>query len=36
VTLNKWLGLFEEQGLIQREGGRIRVLDGDRLERRIY
>ncbi len=35
-TLNKWIGLFEDQGLIRRDGGRIVVLEPERLRRRIY
>jgi CRP-like cAMP-binding protein len=35
-TLNKWLGLFAEQGLIEWKDSRVVVLDADRLQRRIY
>jgi CRP-like cAMP-binding protein len=35
-TLNKWLGVFEEQALIRRVTGRIAVLDPAGLRRRIY
>ena len=35
-TLNKWLGLYEDQGLIRREEGRLAVLRPDELRRRIY
>jgi len=35
-TLNKWLGVFEDQGLIRRlDKGRVSVLDSDRLRQRI-
>jgi CRP-like cAMP-binding protein len=34
-SVNKWLGVFERQGLLRRHGGRIIVLDGDELRRRI-
>jgi CRP/FNR family transcriptional regulator, cyclic AMP receptor protein len=34
-TLNKWLGIYEDQGLIRREKGRIAVLDPMRLNKRI-
>jgi len=34
-TLNKWLGFYEDEGLIRRETGRIAVLDPERLGRRI-
>jgi CRP/FNR family transcriptional regulator, cyclic AMP receptor protein len=35
-TLNKWLGFYEDQGLIRREEGRLVVLRPDELRRRIY
>jgi CRP/FNR family transcriptional regulator, cyclic AMP receptor protein len=35
-TLNKWLGVYENQGLIRQEKGRIAVLDAEGLRRRIY
>jgi CRP/FNR family transcriptional regulator, cyclic AMP receptor protein len=35
-TLNKWLGFFADQGLIQWRDSRVEVLDADRLRRRIY
>jgi CRP-like cAMP-binding protein len=35
-TLNKFLGIFAEQGLIQWDNGRVTVLDSERLRRRIY
>jgi CRP-like cAMP-binding protein len=35
-TLNKWLGVYESQGIIRLEKGRIAVLDADALRRRIY
>ena len=35
-TLNKWLGFYENQGLIRREQGRIAVLRPEALRRRIY
>jgi CRP-like cAMP-binding protein len=35
-TLNKWLGIYETQGLIRQQKGRIAVLDADGLRRRIY
>ncbi len=34
-SVNKVLGTFREQGLIEVEGQRITILDRDRLERRI-
>ncbi|HEY0583340.1 MAG TPA: helix-turn-helix domain-containing protein, partial [Chloroflexota bacterium] len=34
-TLNKWLGVFQEQGLIQWDKGRITVLEPQRLRQRI-
>jgi CRP/FNR family transcriptional regulator/CRP/FNR family cyclic AMP-dependent transcriptional regulator len=34
-SVNKVLGTFREQGLIEMEGQRITILDRDRLERRI-
>jgi CRP-like cAMP-binding protein len=34
-TLNKWLGFYEDEGLIRREAGCIAVVDADRLRRRI-
>ena len=34
-TLNKWLGFYEDEGLIRREGGIIAVLDAERLGRRV-
>ena len=36
VTLNKFLGVLTDQGLLRWSGGRLIVLDKDRLERRIY
>jgi CRP/FNR family cyclic AMP-dependent transcriptional regulator len=33
-TLNKWLGFYEDEGLIRRERGSIAVVDADRLARR--
>ena len=35
-TVNKWLGVFERQGLIRRQRGRFRILREDGLRRRIY
>ena len=34
-TLNKWLGFYEDEGLIRREGGHIAVVDAGRLARRV-
>jgi CRP/FNR family transcriptional regulator, cyclic AMP receptor protein len=34
-TLNKWLGFYEDEGLIRREGGIIAVVDAERLGRRV-
>jgi CRP/FNR family cyclic AMP-dependent transcriptional regulator len=34
-TLNKWLGFFQDQGLIRWEKGRISVLDSRRLRHRL-
>ena len=34
-TLNKWLGFFQEQGLIRWDRGRISVLEPGRLRQRI-
>ena len=34
-TLNKWLGFYEDQGLIRRDEGRLVVLRPDELRRRI-
>jgi CRP-like cAMP-binding protein len=34
-TLNKWLGIYESQGLIQRRGRTVEILDKDGLSRRI-
>jgi len=36
VTLNKFLGLMTDQGLLRWESGRVIVVDKERLERRIY
>ena len=35
-TLNKWLGFFANQGLIEWVDSQVVVLDADRLRRRIY
>jgi CRP-like cAMP-binding protein len=35
-TLNKFLGIFADQGLIQWRNSRVEVLDAERLQRRIY
>jgi CRP-like cAMP-binding protein len=35
-TLNKFLGIFADQGLIQWRNSRVEVLDADRLQHRIY
>jgi CRP/FNR family cyclic AMP-dependent transcriptional regulator len=35
-TLNKWLGVFAEQGLITWNDSRVIVTDAERLRRRIY
>ena len=34
-SVNKWLTHYERQGLIERQGGLLRVLDAERLRRRI-
>jgi len=34
-TLNKWLGVFQDQGIIRSDKGRIVVLDQRRLRQRI-
>jgi CRP-like cAMP-binding protein len=34
-TLNKWLGIYEDQGLLKREKGRIAVLQPEALRKRI-
>jgi CRP-like cAMP-binding protein len=34
-TLNKWLGIYEAQGLIRQQKGRIAVLQAEALHRRI-
>jgi CRP/FNR family cyclic AMP-dependent transcriptional regulator len=36
ATLNKFLGIMTDQGLLRWDGGRLVVLDKERLERRIY
>jgi len=35
-ALNKWLGFYENQGLIARQHGRITVLQPERLRRRTF
>jgi len=35
-TLNKWFGVFADQGLIVWMDSRVVVLDAERLRRRIY
>jgi CRP-like cAMP-binding protein len=35
-TLNKWLGYFQDQNLLRWEHGRVRVLNREGLEKRIY
>jgi CRP-like cAMP-binding protein len=35
-SVNKWLGFYERQGLIERRNGLIRVLNPEGLRRRIY
>ena len=35
-SVNKWLGEYERQGLIERRNGLIRVLKPEALQRRIY
>jgi CRP/FNR family transcriptional regulator, cyclic AMP receptor protein len=35
-TLNKWLGFFVEQGMIEWRDHRVTVIDADRLQQRIY
>ena len=34
-TLNKWLGIFQDLGLIRWERGRVTVLDEQRLRQRV-
>jgi CRP/FNR family transcriptional regulator, cyclic AMP receptor protein len=36
VTLNKFLGVLTDQGLLRWHSGRLIVLDKERLQRRIY
>jgi CRP-like cAMP-binding protein len=36
VTLNKFLGILTDQGLLRWHSGRLIVLDKARLQRRIY
>jgi hypothetical protein len=36
VTLNRFLGIMTDQGLLRWESGRLIVLDKERLQRRIY
>ena len=35
-SVNKWLGVYEREGLIQRQRGAIRVVRPDALRKRIY
>ena len=35
-SVNKWLGEYERQGLIERRNGLIRVLRPEALQKRIY
>jgi CRP-like cAMP-binding protein len=35
-SVNKWLAFYERQGLVERRGGLIRVLDTHGLRKRIY
>ena len=34
-TLNKWIGIFQDQGLISWDRGRVTVLDAQRLRKRV-
>ncbi len=36
ATLNKFLGMLTDQGLLRWDSGRLVVLDKDGLQRRIY
>jgi hypothetical protein len=36
ATLNKFLGMLTDQGLLRWESGRVVVVDKERLQRRIY
>jgi len=35
-SVNKWLGVYEEQGLIRREGTQLIILQPEALRKRIY
>ena len=35
-SINKWLGAYEEQGLIRREGNQLIILQPEALRKRIY
>jgi len=35
-SVNKWLGVYEEQGLIRREGTQLIILQSEALRKRIY
>jgi CRP-like cAMP-binding protein len=35
-SVNKWLGAYEEQGLIRREGNQLVILQPEALRKRIY
>jgi CRP/FNR family cyclic AMP-dependent transcriptional regulator len=35
-SVNKWLTFYERQGMVERRGGLIRVLNADGLRKRIY
>jgi CRP/FNR family cyclic AMP-dependent transcriptional regulator len=35
-SVNKWLGAYEEQGLIRREGNQLIILQPEALRKRIY
>jgi CRP/FNR family cyclic AMP-dependent transcriptional regulator len=35
-SVNKWLGVYEEQGLIRREGNQLVILQPEALRKRIY
>jgi CRP/FNR family transcriptional regulator, cyclic AMP receptor protein len=35
-TINKWLGVYQRQGLLRREKGLVQVLQPEELSKRIY
>jgi CRP/FNR family transcriptional regulator, cyclic AMP receptor protein len=35
-SVNKWLGAYEEQGIIRREGNQLIILEPEALRKRIY